>query len=161
MITCSTNAFFSESQTFLNIALSVSLGLVSFICFLLLVTIISICIFYRLLKRRESLSSKQRSIAQDTPMELNASFNVRPSYHLRQEDNRGYYYIDEIASFPQKTLTSTNPSTRYYDYIDDVDCKIQETSTAVTTSTGPVYEPVGDEQSDYTLKDEQEYLKIM
>ena len=143
-----------------------------------------------MLKRRESLSSNQRSIAQDTPMELNASYNVRPSYHLRQEnyrrstaqdtpmelnasynvrpnyhlrqkDNRGYYYIDEIASFPQKTPTSTNPSTSYYDYIDDVDCKIQETSTAVTISTGPVYEPVGDEQSDNTLKDEQEYLKIM
>ena len=84
-------------------------------------------------------------------MELNVSFNVRPSYHLRQENNRGYYYIDEIA----------NPSASHYDYIDDIDCKVQETSTAVTSSTGPVYEPVGDKQSDYTLKDEQEYLKIM
>ena len=114
-----------------------------------------------MLKKRESLSSKQRSTAQDTPMELNASYNVRPNYHLRQENNRGYYYIDEIASFPQKTPTSTNPSTSYYDYIDDIDCKVQETSTAVTTSTDPVYEPVGNEQSDNTLKDEQEYLNIV
>ena len=96
-------------------------------------------------------------------MELNVLFNVGPNYHLRQEDNRGYYYIDKIASFPQKTPTSTNPSASHYDYIDDIDCKAQETSTAVTTSTGPVYEPVADEQSlsDNTLKDEQEYLKIM
>ena len=57
--------------------------------------------------------------------------------------------------------TSTNPLASYYDYIDDIDCKVQETSTAVTTSCGPVYEPVGDEQSDNTLKDEREYLKFM
>ena len=94
-------------------------------------------------------------------MELNVSFNVRPSCHLRQENNHGYYYIDEIASFPQKTPTPTNSSASYYEYIDDIDCKVQETSTAVITSTGPVYEPIGDEQSDNTLKDEQEYLNIM
>ena len=31
------------------------------------------------------------------------SYNVGPRYHLRQENNCGYYYIDEIANFPQKT----------------------------------------------------------
>ena len=116
-----------------------------------------------MLKRRESLSSQQRSTAQDTPMESNISYNVRPNYHLRQEKDRGYYYIDEIASFPQKTPTSTNPLTSHYEYlyIDDIDCKVQRTCTAVTTNTGPVYEPVGDEQNESTLKDEEEYLNIM
>ena len=96
-------------------------------------------------------------------MELIASYNVRPNYHLKQENDRGYYYIDEIASFPQKTATSVNPSTSHYEYlyIDDIDCKVQRTCTAVTTNTGPVYEPVGGKQNDTTLKDEEEYLKIM
>ena len=162
-----------SEQTSSSFILSVSLSLT--FCLLLLLTISStVCIIYRLWKRKVSSLSQQsqRSTVQDTSMEFDIPHNIRSNYHVMQKRNHRYIHIDEIASFPPRKPVYTDSSShktqdislqRKDGHYDHIKPKVEETSTAVTNN-GPSYEYVGDKQSDATLKMQEKkvtYLKIL
>ena len=166
---------FSE-QASSSSMLSVSLTIICLVVSLFLLIIVSstVCIIYRLWKKKESSLTQQslRSTVQDTLMEFDISHNIRSNYHVMEKRNHRYIHIDEIASFPPRKPIYTDSSShktqdislqRQDGHRDYIKTKIEDTSTAAT-NTGPSYESVDDKQNDVSLKIQKEkviYLKII
>ena len=94
-----------------NTTLIVFVSVLSFICFLITVTLLICSVYFILTKvKKQSLASSDEDI-NETPTDINVAYNTRPNVTQPPTNTAGYYYIDEI-DVPQSdnAVISVNPS---------------------------------------------------